>query len=59
MSRQCPVDTALYTIRPGDTLYLIAQEYNTTINAILRINPDIDPLNLQIGSEICVPVIRF
>ena len=28
-----------YAIRPGDTLYNIAQKYYTTVNAILTANP--------------------
>lgn len=58
MPRECPADTVAYTIKSGDTLYMIAQEYNTTVDAILRINPDINPNNLMIDSQICVPTLR-
>lgn len=58
MARDCPVDTIPYTIKPGDTLYKIAREYNTTVNAIINNNPDIDPNNLLVGSMICIPTLR-
>ncbi len=50
----CPGGT-LYTIRAGDTLFSIAQKFNVTVDAILRANPGIDPNNLRIGQEICIP----
>ncbi|NLM96159.1 MAG: LysM peptidoglycan-binding domain-containing protein [Halanaerobiaceae bacterium] len=58
MPGNCPQDTIPYTIKPGDTLYRIAREYNTTVDAILNINPGINPQNLIIGSMICVPTLR-
>jgi len=45
----------IYTIRPGDTLYNIAQRYYTTVNAILTANPGIDPLSLRVAQRIIVP----
>lgn len=45
-----------YTIRSGDTFYRLAQEYNTSINAIQAANPGLDPLNLQVGTQITLPV---
>lgn len=53
--RQCPAGTASYTIRSGDTLYRIAERFNTTLTAILTANPGITPENLHIGQVICVP----
>lgn len=44
-----------YTIRPGDTLYRIAQRYYTTVNAILTANPGVNPLYLRVGQIITVP----
>jgi g-D-glutamyl-meso-diaminopimelate peptidase len=44
-----------YVIRPGDTLYNIAQRYYTSVNAILTANPGIDPLRLMVGQTITVP----
>ncbi|HQD40636.1 MAG TPA: LysM domain-containing protein, partial [Bacillota bacterium] len=50
----CPGGT-LYTIRPGDTIFALAQRFGTTVQAIIAANPGIDPLNLQIGQVICIP----
>lgn len=45
-----------YVVQPGDTLTSIAQRYNTTIDAILAINPDIDNPNLiYVGEIIKIP----
>ena len=46
----------VYNIRPGDSLYSLAQRFHTTIDAILAANPGISPTNLQIGQQICIPV---
>lgn len=51
-NRACP---AGYIIRPGDTLYLVAQRLGTTVATLLTLNPGINPNALQIGEEICVP----
>ncbi len=51
----CPGGT-VYTIQPGDSLYTLAQRFNTTIQAITAANPGIDPANLQLGQKICIPV---
>lgn len=53
--QQCPLGSFAYTIRPGDTLYVIARNNGTTVEAIMAINPGINPNNLQIGQIICVP----
>lgn len=51
---QCPVGSVMYKIRPGDSLWSIAQSYNTTIEGIIATNPGIDPNNLYIGDDICL-----
>ena len=55
MGKGCPTGSFSYTIKSGDTLFLLARRYNTTVEAIMRINPGIDPNNLQIGQVICIP----
>ena len=45
-----------YTVRPGDTFYIIALEIGVQVDEIIRLNPGIDPENLQVGSVICVPL---
>lgn len=43
-----------YIIQSGDTLFSIANLFDTTPENILRFNPDIDPGNLPVGRRICV-----
>jgi LysM repeat protein len=48
-----------YTIRPGDTLYSIAAQFNVPINAILAANPGLYPYNLIVGQTIMIPTARY
>lgn len=57
MFRQCPMGSAPYTIKAGDTLYKISRQYNTTVEAIIAVNPGINPMALYVGQVICVPQI--
>ena len=52
---RCPSGSFPYTIKSGDTFFLLARRYNTTAEAIMKINPGVDPNNLQIGQVICIP----
>ncbi len=52
---KCPSGSFAYTIKSGDTLFQLARKYNTTVAAIIAINPGIDPNNLKIGQVICIP----
>lgn len=46
-----------HKVRRGDTVFLLAKEYGTTVQNILALNPQIsDVRNIQIGSIITVPV---
>ncbi|HOB22197.1 MAG: LysM peptidoglycan-binding domain-containing protein [Firmicutes bacterium] len=51
----CPAGATHYTIRPGDTLFQLARARGTTVDAILRINPSLDPNSLRVGQIICLP----
>jgi LysM repeat protein len=53
--RQCPPGTTRYTIKPGDTLYKIAQAHDTTVQVLLLLNPLVNPYLLMVGQMICVP----
>ncbi len=56
MYRQlCPPGTDSYVIKAGDALYQIAERFNTTVAALMLVNPGINPNMLQIGQKICVP----
>ena len=52
---KCPSGTFEYTVKAGDTFFTLAQEFNTTVEAIQRANPGVDPNRLQIGQVICIP----
>jgi g-D-glutamyl-meso-diaminopimelate peptidase len=45
----------MYTVRPGDTLFLIASRYGVSPDLIRIANPNIDDSNLVIGQRIKVP----
>jgi LysM repeat protein len=46
-----------YVVQPGDWLSIIAQNYNTTVDAIVAANPAIENPNLLIvGQEILIPL---
>jgi LysM repeat protein len=45
----------LYTIQAGDTFFTLAQRFGTTVQAIQQANPGVNPNNLQIGQQICIP----
>ncbi|PWK11356.1 3D domain-containing protein [Tumebacillus permanentifrigoris] len=47
---------ARHTIVEGDTLFEIATQYNTKIENILQHNPEINPDNLKVGTQLQVPV---
>lgn len=44
----------LYTIRSGDTLYGIANQYCTTVQEIINTNLALDPYNLRVGQQIYI-----
>lgn len=46
--------TIRYTIRPYDTLWMLAQVFNTSADSIVELNSGIDPWNLQIGQVITI-----
>ncbi|MBZ2175828.1 LysM domain-containing protein, partial [Schnuerera sp. xch1] len=50
----CP-NGFLYSIRAGDTFFLLAQRFGVSVDAIIRANPGVDPNRLQIGQLICIP----
>jgi LysM repeat protein len=54
--RQCPSGTVPYVVRAGDTLGNIASFYNTSVNDIIQANPGINPDQLPIGQQLCVPL---
>lgn len=51
----CNCKGTLHTIEAGDTLYMIAKKYRVNLNAIIDANPGVDPYNLRIGMQLCIP----
>ncbi|MFI3317649.1 MAG: LysM peptidoglycan-binding domain-containing protein [Rikenellaceae bacterium] len=51
-SRKSKRDYTTHKVRRGETLYSIANQYSTTIDAILLSNPRIDPAHLSVGQEL-------
>lgn len=43
-----------YVVQAGDTLGSIAAEHGTTVEALLELNPEVDPVALRIGQRIRV-----
>ena len=53
-----PKDQGLvHTVEEGDSLYKIGKRYGVRVSALLFANPYIDLYHLQVGDEICVPVL--
>jgi LysM repeat protein len=48
------VEAEFYTVRSGDTLETIADQYGTSVEELLLLNPDVDPVELSIGQRIRV-----
>ncbi|WP_227940446.1 LysM peptidoglycan-binding domain-containing protein [Alkalihalobacillus deserti] len=44
-----------YTIKKGDTFYLLGLRFNSSIKEISALNPKLDPHNLMIGSKLKLP----
>lgn len=51
-------DCKIYVIKQGDTLYSISRRFNVPLALILRANPYAEVYSLQIGDELCIPVIK-
>ncbi len=47
--------TTTYTIKSGDVLSAIAEEKGVSLDAILELNPDLDPQSLRTGQKIKIP----
>jgi peptidoglycan endopeptidase LytF len=43
-----------YKIQAGDTLAVVAEQYDTTVEQLMTLNPDVDPVALTIGQRIRV-----
>ncbi|MBR3018654.1 MAG: LysM peptidoglycan-binding domain-containing protein [Clostridia bacterium] len=44
-----------YTVKRGDSFYLIAQRLNVNLRDLLEANPSVPPARLTIGDVLCIP----
>jgi LysM repeat protein len=50
-----PLPPLSHQIRAGDTLGAIAEQYGTTVEAIMELNPGVEPETLQVGYVLLIP----
>ncbi len=48
-------DTLIYTVQIGDSLYSIAQRFNTTVGTITQLNGIVSGSRLQVGQQLRLP----
>lgn len=48
----------VYKVQKGDTLYSISRNYNLKVRDLMRANPYVNVYQLQIGEELCIPVVQ-
>ncbi len=52
------LDGRVYLVQRGDTMYNIARRFGISVQEIIAANPQVpDPNLLNIGQEICVPIL--
>ncbi len=51
----CPSGSFPYTVRAGDTLYLLAKRFETSVGRLAEINSISDVNVLNIGDTLCIP----
>jgi LysM repeat protein len=51
----CPANSFAYTILMGDSIAGLAQRFGVTAQSILDLNPGLNPANLTVGQQICIP----
>jgi LysM repeat protein len=49
------VQETVYVVKAGDTLWAIAQLYNTSVDAIAKANNLSDPGQLSVGQRLVIP----
>lgn len=48
-------DTTNYIVRPGDTLWLIAEKYGVTVRELMTINHILEPDHIEVGQKMLIP----
>lgn len=52
VSEQC---SDVHTVQPWDSIYSIARQYGVAVQDLVDANPNIDPDDLEVGRQICIP----
>lgn len=50
-----PVSGVRYTVKKGDTMWAIAQDYGISLADLRAANPDVDPRSMRIGTVLIIP----
>ena len=50
-----PVSGKRYTVKKGDTMWAIAQDYGISLADLRAANPDVDPRAMPIGTVLIIP----
>ena len=50
-----PIPPLVHQVQEGETLIAIAVEYGTAVEAILALNPEVDPELIQVGQLLLIP----
>ncbi len=53
-SEKIPEDYLIYSVKSGDSLYSIANKYNTTVNTLMSVN-NLTSSNLKINQQLLIP----
>jgi N-acetylmuramoyl-L-alanine amidase len=55
LAAACPGEAASYVVQPGDTLWLVAQRYDTSVNAMVQANGLTNPEYIEVGQRLTIP----
>ena len=50
-----PATGTRYTVKKGDTMWAIAQEYGVSLADLKAANPDVEPTKMRIGTVLVIP----
>jgi len=56
---RCPQGSLRYVWKAGDTLQKVATAFQTTVGAMISVNPDIDFSTVRPDTQICIPTRRL
>lgn len=56
---RCPQGSLRYVWKSGDTLQKVATAFQTTVGAMISVNPDIDFSTIRPDTQICIPTRRL